>query len=392
MPRKTLEVSVNPAVLRWARESSGVGIEEVAKRVRTSVETVAKWESGDRQPTLRILEELAAFYKRPLAIFFLPQPPQEPPLPHDFRVLPGKESLPLSKETRLAIREARRLQTIAMELMKEMEREVKVEIGKTTLKANPEEVAANERKRFGISIEEQLGWRDRYEAFRKWRQAIERLNVLVFQMRMPIEEARGFSLLDGKLPVIVVNAYDAIYARIFTLFHEYAHLLLGTSGVCLPEESSVAEAIEVESFCNHFAGAFLVPKDTLLKNEQVRALAQAITVPNQAIEQIAKQFKVSKHVIWRRMQLADLISLEKYKTKCEEWEREAERRGQRKQFFRVHPSKRCIQEKGLRFTSLVLEAKYRDLITYSDVADYLSIRVKYLEKVQSLLGEKRMNA
>lgn len=392
MPRKTLRVSVNPAVLKWARESSGVGIEEVAKRVRTSVETVARWESGERQPTLRILEELAAFYKRPLAIFFLPEPPQEPPLPHDFRVLPGKESLPLSKETRLAIREARRLQTIAMELMKEMEREVKVEIGKTTLKANPEEVAANERKRFGISIEEQLGWRDRYMAFHKWRQAIERLNVLVFQLRMPLEEARGFSLLDGKLPVIVVNAYDAIYARIFTLFHEYAHLLLGTSGVCLPNEGSVAEAIEVESFCNHFAGAFLVPKDTLLKNEQVRALAQAIAVSDQAIEQIATHFKVSKHVIWRRMQLADLIPLEKYKTKFEEWEKEAARKGQGKRFFGVPPSKRCIQEKGPRFTSLVLEAKDRDLITYSDVADYLSIRVKHLEKVQSLLGEQRMNA
>jgi hypothetical protein len=37
----------------------------------------------------------------------------------------------------------------------------------------------------------------------------------------------------------------------------------------------------------------------------------------------------------------------------------------------------------------VLEAKERDLITYSDVADYLSVRVKHLDRVQGLLREQQ---
>jgi hypothetical protein len=65
---------------------------------------------------------------------------------------------------------------------------------------------------------------------------------------------------------------------------------------------------------------------------------------------------------------------------------------QRRRSFGLHPARRCVQEKGPRFTSLVLEAKDRELITYSDVADYLSIRMKHLDKVQSLLGEHRVNA
>jgi len=70
MPRKTLEVTVEPKVLIWARESMGMDIQKVARRLNTSVDTVTKWELGEKKPTLRILKELARFYKRPLAVFF----------------------------------------------------------------------------------------------------------------------------------------------------------------------------------------------------------------------------------------------------------------------------------------------------------------------------------
>ena len=43
---------------------------------------------------------------------------------------------------------------------------------------------------------------------------------------MPVDDARGFSLTDGEPYVIVVNSADADRARLFTLFHEYAHILL----------------------------------------------------------------------------------------------------------------------------------------------------------------------
>jgi len=151
-------------------------------------------------------------------------------LPDDFRVLPSGKGQHISRKLRLAIREARRLQAIATDLMKEMGLEITVEIGKANLSDDPEGLAKIERARLGIDLKEQFHWKDEGEAFLRWRKAIENLNILVFQLPIPVRSARGFSLLGEGLPAIVVSSSDAIQARIFTLFHEYAHLLLGAAG------------------------------------------------------------------------------------------------------------------------------------------------------------------
>lgn len=49
------------------------------------------------------------------------------------------------------------------------------------------------------------------------------------------------------------------------------------------------------------------------------------------------------------------------------------------------PPRKCIQENGVPFVSLVLESYAKEKITYSDVADYLGIRLKHLPKVERLV-------
>lgn len=388
MPRKTIEISINPSVLEWARKIAGFEVEEVAKRIDRKVETVKEWESGARNPTLKILEELALFYKRPLAVFFLPEQPHDLPMPEDFRVLPGKERPPLSSESRIAIRRASRFQSLAQELMKNLGSGAPVNIGKANTNESPEELAVEQRKYLEISIDEQFAWKSPHMAFNQWRRAIENFNIPVFQMRMPVEEVRGFSLIEGTLPAIIVNSSDSIHARIFTLFHEYAHLLLGTAGICMPDERSYGDAYlgkEVEKFSNHFAGALLVPKDAL--HNDVKPVAYSLRLDDHFLSQIAARYKVSRHVILRRMQILDLISISQYQNKLEKWESQERAKGQkRKLSFSVGPAKRCMQEKGRLFISLVLEAKEREIITYSDVADYLCIKMKYLDEVRSLIS------
>lgn len=70
MPRKTMEVDVSPAVLKWARESAGASPQDIARRVGTSAEVVREWEAGKKKPTLRSIRELSTFLKRPLAAVF----------------------------------------------------------------------------------------------------------------------------------------------------------------------------------------------------------------------------------------------------------------------------------------------------------------------------------
>lgn len=388
--RRTFQVSVNRDVMKWARESAGLDAEAVAKRLGISLNTVEGWELGTKKPTLKALNELASFYKRPLATFFLPEPPQELPLPKDFRVLPEEQKRPLSRKARLAIRRARRVQSLATELTKAADREPSANIERADLIEDPEVVAARERDRLAITVREQLNWKNDYVAFSMWREAVEGMNIAVLQVSIPVEEARGFSLLDNLLPAIVVSARDYIRARMFTLFHEYAHLLLGTSGICIPNEASHDDAhLEgIERFCNHFAGALLVPKNALQMDEDVRLITRRSDVDDYCIDRIAGRFKVSRQVVLRRMLISELILKHQYESKLEEWETRLKPKP-KKRVFVSPPPKRCMLENGHLFVSLALGAREREVITYSDLADYLSINLKHLDKVEVLLSEHK---
>ena len=384
MSGKSLEIQVSPAVLKWAREAAGWTVKETAKKVGVGVEIVQRWESGEAAISLPVLEKLAGYFKRPLAAFFLPEPPPEPRLPSDFRVFPG-ESRSFSKTTRLAIRRARRLQAIAAELMEELGIEAKAKIGKASLTDSPEEVAREERRRLRVGIQEQHDWANSYRALEGWRNQIESLNVLVFQIPMPVQDVRGFSLADKKPSAIVVSSSDAVHARIFTIFHEFAHLLLRRPGICSPEDAWIhsGNGGGVERWCNHFAGTLLVPEEVLQSDKDIKSIARPGEVSSELLSKVSQRLKVSRQAILIRMLGSQLISKKRYQDEIANLQ--LTRRESKQAGFALPPPRRCLQEKGRRFVSLVVESNQRELITYSEVADYLSIRLKHLEKVQALI-------
>ena len=69
---------INLDILKWARERSGYTVDTIANAVNKDVSIVNDWESGERALTYVQLETLADKYKRPIAIFFFPDPPEEP--------------------------------------------------------------------------------------------------------------------------------------------------------------------------------------------------------------------------------------------------------------------------------------------------------------------------
>lgn len=375
------EISVAPSVLKWARETIGKSIEDVAKRLDLSDNVVEKWESREKRPTLKQLRELSTFYKRPLAVFFLAAPPQEAPIPTDFRTLPKTVKKPFSEKTLLAMRRARRLQALARDLNKTLDREFRVEIGQATLSNNPEILASQAREHLGIEIEEQLKWEDEATALTEWKRRVEGCGVLVFELPFPIEESRAFSFAESDQPAIILNSNDATNGRTFSLFHEYGHLLLGQSAICdLTEEGKV-----IEQFCNCFAGEVLAPRQALLQHPLVEANRTQATWEEKDIQQIARQFKVSREVILRRLLIVGRTTERFYQQKREEWEPPPKRR----KGGRRIPAKQCVRQNGIPFTSLVLESARQEKITYRDVSDYLSVGLKHLVAVESLVREER---
>jgi Zn-dependent peptidase ImmA (M78 family)/transcriptional regulator with XRE-family HTH domain len=469
MPHKSFEVYVELKVLVWARESMGRNIEEVANRLHVSNDLVKRWESGEKKPTLNQLKKLADYYRRPIAVFFLPKPPKEHSLPKDFRTLPGETKVPLSPKIRLAIRRARRLQSLAIELQGALHHDIVLKIGSVSLSDDPEVVANQTREHFGVNIQTQIRWGNENMALREWIKAIENLGLLVLQMSMPIEDVRALSLTDGSIPVIILNTKDSVKGRIFSLFHEFGHILLNMGGICDPtsgepwdtndQNISSGEIKIVEKFCNHFAGALLVPKNEILSHELIKSERIPSEWSDSVLGRVARDFKVSQEVILRRLVILNLATGSFYKRKREEWTVEIEEAleekkpkllfslkldykqhlkdgpvsGALRKAFEINnvsltdeakitkkddthwnmedgkmtynmvdadtqidiykqivkwgppPPRKCVQENGVPFVSLVLESYKKDKITYSDVADYLGIRLKHLPKVEQLV-------
>ena len=106
---------INPDIIKWARERSGYTLQEVAKSLNRDVTTISDWELGEAAPTYIQLEKLADKYKRPVAMFFFPEPPQEPDFVGQL-ALRSSEIEQLAPNIRILLRQARARQLSLMEL------------------------------------------------------------------------------------------------------------------------------------------------------------------------------------------------------------------------------------------------------------------------------------
>ena len=89
---KLVKAPVNPDVLRWARESANLTIDEVTIKIKKSPEVIEAWEKGLDCPSYAQLEKLAySVYKRPIAVFFFPNLPKEDDTKKSFRTIPESE-------------------------------------------------------------------------------------------------------------------------------------------------------------------------------------------------------------------------------------------------------------------------------------------------------------
>ena len=385
---KSFEVDVKPAILAWARTTLNRKIPDVAKRLNVSEKIVERWESGDKKPTLNQLKTLSKYYKRPLAVFFLPAPPEELPPPRDFRKLPAGTDSSLSSKTILAMRRARRLQSIASELDASRNFRLNYSDHILSLQDDPETVADRVRSTLGISVQEQSEWKSDTVALDRWKRALENQGILVFQLHMEIKDARAFSLTDGEEPIIILNKRDSARGRIFSLFHELAHILLNEGGMCnmRAEEIFQTGSRDIEIFCNHFAGALLVPKENLLDHRHVKGKTAISEWPSRTLGTISNHFYVSKEVILRRLVIFKKASKSFYRKMHEIWEEAANKDMEKKGGGGGgrNIAKECIDECGAPLISTVLDQHKKERITYSDVSDYLGIRLKYLPKVEQL--------
>ena len=198
---------VNPAVLIWARQESGYPTETVARRLNVKPERLLAWERGQLKPTVRQARGLAKLYHRPLGVFFLPQTPALPPLATEYRRLPGMKPGVESPEFRLAVRVMSLRREVVLDLSEELGvPRMDFSIG-AHLSETPEAVGSTLRSALRVSADEQLSWTSEWQAWRRWREAVEAMGVLVFQFpKVSLDQVRGVILIKFPSPAIELTA------------------------------------------------------------------------------------------------------------------------------------------------------------------------------------------
>lgn len=315
-----VKAPVNPDVMRWARESANLTIDEVTIKLKKSSEVIEAWENGLDSPSYAQLEKLAYdVYKRPMAVFFFPHPPKEDGTKKSFRTIPEAEFNRLPSTLIRQIRKARVKQENLYELCdgvnpsnKQLPNYLNGIVGHDL-----RELTTAIREYLDISLIKQKSWDSVETALETWREAFENSGVFVFKEAFRNDDFSGFCLYDKEFPLIIINNSMAKTRQIFTLFHELGHLLFETSGIdklnddfinILPEQER-----DIEILCNKLAAEILVPSDDF--DLSVRGMR----VDEASVAKLAAIYKVSREVILRKFLDRGAVSKSSYKELTVKW-------------------------------------------------------------------------
>ena len=195
---------------------------------------------------------------------------------------------------------------------------------------------------------------------------------------MPVEDARGFALADEVPSIIVINTKDSIEARLFTLMHEFGHIILGETVIDIPEVSSQARN-NIEAWCNAFSSAFLLPKEVSIDlfNKNKHNLTETITM-----NALSKKYKISKAVLLLKMVNLNYISRQEFESVLARYTpKETDVEKKAKKVMGMASDQKRLSEVGNKFLSLVANNFDREFITYNDALSFLSIKSRNFDKV-----------
>lgn len=363
---------ITPAVVQWARERAGYSMDDAVRHFKK----IAAWEAGEALPTYVQVEQMADRFKIPVAVFFFPKPPAVPPIEQSFRTLTAADFAAIPRTVRLFLRRGQAMQLNLAELNDS--KNLAGRVISRDLKPSPntslDKIAAQVRDYLGVSIDEQISWKNLDEALEKWREVFAtKAGVYVFKDAFRAPNYFGFCLYDDEFPVIYINNSSAKSRQIFTLFHELGHLLFHTSGIDILDDTFIdhlsgAEQ-KIEIICNGLAARVLVPDDVLDEMIKDAKIGRPLAT------QLASCFSVSREVIYRKFLDRGLIDADEYGAAAKEWAKQmkpkdAESSGN------YYNSQRAYL--GQRYIDLAFTRYHQHRFDRGQLAEYLNLKPKNL--------------
>jgi Zn-dependent peptidase ImmA (M78 family) len=381
---------INPELLKWAREASALTLSVAAEKIKVKLELLEEWEKGLSLPTFKQLLTIAKVYKRPLPVFYLSEPPKNFQVLHDYRKLPDTiPSLNESPQLNFEIRKAYYRRQVALDLIKLLEEDPIPALKHTvSLSQNPEEIGEDLRRLLKVSLKDQTSWKTPYDALKGWRTALEDIGVFVFQAeKIDVMEMRGFAISERPLPVIVINKKDSPKGRIFSMLHEFTHILMGDSSISGNEQSSFrlpAKEQKIETFCNSVAASMLLPLSAFHEDTELMHHEKDNDWNDTIVMNVAHRFNVSRECVWRRLLTRKKITQAFYQKKRDELLNEFQRQKEKAKPSSGGPPYhiKVLSSMGALYSELVLNSYYREKITASSLSDYLGVKLRHLSKIE----------
>lgn len=287
------EIIINPTMLTWAIARAGYVLDDFLEKFPN----VRKWIEQIKSPTVKQLEEFAKRVHIPFGYLFLQEPPKEQ-IPFPFFRTGGNQTNLVSINVYDTILILQRRQDWLTDYLLENEEKPLPYVGKFNSNANFETIVADIRKTLNLIPD----WANDFQTFEDTlnfiTKKIEEVGVMInfngvvennTHRVIPVNECRGFVLVNEMVPFMFVNAADAKAAQLFTIVHELAHIWVGESAG-FDNQNLLPANDPIEKLCDQVAAEFLVPAISFNK----------IWANSPDINKLAKYFKVSPIVIARR--------------------------------------------------------------------------------------------
>lgn len=300
---------VNGNIIRWAREFYNMSPEEAARSIGVSTEKYSAWESGAEFPTYAKLKKISDVFRKPSAVFFFSEPPNIPPIKGDLRTLPDTVVDGFSKNVMIQLEKAKAYQLNLMELY---ETSNCIFTNRAIIPTETKQLCNFLRNIMVFPLSAQKGRKNTKVVFEIYREKFYELGIYVFKDSFKDNNVSGLCINDDLFPVILINNSMSFARQIFTLFHEFYHLVSNTSGAEIIRDDYYkyldGSQSVTEKNCDMFANEFLVPTDDF-KIELSKK-----DIDDHRIAELSTLYSVSKEAIMYKLWTLKIITPKEYES------------------------------------------------------------------------------
>ena len=372
-------------MLRWARsETPFKTIEDViARRPRYTREQIEEWENGSSRPTITEAKDLAALYDVPFACLYYTDIPNKKPRSYTDRRTAYKH---INNELSYELwREIRRI-TTNREIALETDTDFFLDIEPLPLITRDENIPSVASKiRSYLGLETPFKYKSQYgnNAYNYFRSIFENKNIMVAQITgVSVSEIRGLSIYNNIMPIIAINNSDWERAKVFTLFHEMAHLLRRSSSLCLIDFYEHND--DEEKICDKIATETLLPEVSF--KEIVSDMNNGdIDWDNQSLFDIADKYAISTVVVLRRLYELKFISFDYYISRYKEMEAEVAEQLKNKKSFHVDYHYKYLNKQGYLFPKIMLLEFANGNISYGEICRLLNVNTMHVRNIEQVV-------